>query len=82
MQFLEGQRLPLWIASLKGRGRKARVKATVKSKIQDDLPWNEHFCDGPRTSRVQSGPRDALLHMDLTVAFTRAFLPTLQARDP
>ncbi len=33
MQFLEGQRLPLWISSLKGRGRKARVKATVKD------PW-------------------------------------------
>src|SRR5258708_18567420 len=30
MQFLEGQRLPLWISSLKGRGRTARVKATVK----------------------------------------------------
>jgi predicted Ser/Thr protein kinase len=42
MQFLEGQRLPLWISSLKGRGRKARVKAMLEQCVRLDAFGLDH----------------------------------------
>ena len=52
MQFLEGQRLPLWIASLKGRGRKARVKATVKSMLEQCVRLDAYGLDHGELSRA------------------------------
>src|SRR6266436_1997785 len=42
MQFLEGQRLPLWISSLKGRGRKATVKAMLEQCVRLDAYGLDH----------------------------------------
>jgi putative serine/threonine protein kinase len=52
MQFLEGQRLPLWISSLKGRGRKARVKATVKAMLEQCVRLDAYGLDHGELSRA------------------------------
>src|SRR3989442_3232929 len=52
MQFLEGQRLPLWISNLKGRGRKARVKATIKALLQQCVRLDAYGLDHGELSRA------------------------------
>jgi len=52
MQFLEGQRLPLWISSLKGRGRKARVKTTVKALLEQCVRLDAYGLDHGELSRA------------------------------
>ena len=52
MQFLDGQRLPLWLSSLKGRGRKARVKATVKALLQQCVRLDAYGLDHGELSRA------------------------------
>src|SRR5947209_17203199 len=52
MQFLEGQRLPLWLSSLKGRGRKARVKATVKALLEQCARLDAYGLDHGELSRA------------------------------
>ena len=52
MQFLEGQRLPLWISSLKGRGRKARVKTTVKTLLEQCARLDAYGLDHGELSRA------------------------------
>jgi len=52
MQFLEGQRLPVWISSLKGRGRKARVKATVKALLEQCVRLDAYGLDHGELSRA------------------------------
>jgi len=52
MQFLDGQRLPLWISSLKGRGRKARVKATIKALLQQCVRLDTYGLDHGELSRA------------------------------
>ncbi|HVH16611.1 MAG TPA: serine/threonine protein kinase [Candidatus Angelobacter sp.] len=52
MQLLEGQRLPLWISSLKGRGRKARVKATVKALLEQCIRLDAYGLDHGELSRA------------------------------
>ena len=52
MQFLEGQRLPLWISSLKGRGRKARVKGTVKALLEQCVRLDAYGLDHGELSRA------------------------------
>jgi len=52
MQFLEGQRLPLWISSLKGRGRKARVKATIKALLEQCVRLDAYALDHGVLSRA------------------------------
>jgi len=52
MQFLEGQRLPLWISSLKGRGRKARVKSTVKALLEQCVTLDAYGLDHGELSRA------------------------------
>jgi predicted Ser/Thr protein kinase len=52
MQFLDGQRLPLWISSLKGRGRKARVKSTVKALLQQCVRLDAYGLDHGELSRA------------------------------
>ena len=52
MQFLDGQRLPLWISSLKGRGRKARVKVTVKALLEQCVRLDAYGLDHGELSRA------------------------------
>jgi putative serine/threonine protein kinase len=52
MQFLDGQRLPLWISNLKGRGRKARVKATVKAMLEQCARLDAYGLDHGELSRA------------------------------
>jgi predicted Ser/Thr protein kinase len=52
MQFLDGQRLPLWLSSLKGRGRKARVKATIKSLLEQSAMLDAYGLDHGELSRA------------------------------
>jgi putative serine/threonine protein kinase len=52
MQFLDGQRLPLWISSLKGRGRKARVKSTVKALLEQCARLDAYGLDHGELSRA------------------------------
>jgi putative serine/threonine protein kinase len=52
MQFLEGQRLPLWLSGLKGRGRKARVKATVKALLEQCARLDAYGLDHGELSRA------------------------------
>src|SRR5947199_6865670 len=68
MQFLEGQRLPLWISTLKGRGRKARVKATVKALLEQCVRLDAYGLDHGELSRahknvlVSKGDHPCILH--------------------
>ncbi|MEK6920139.1 MAG: serine/threonine protein kinase [Thermoproteota archaeon] len=34
MELVDGERLPLWLTGLRGRGRKSRVKATVRTLLE------------------------------------------------
>ena len=52
MQFLDGQRLPLWLSSLKGRGKKARVKATVKTLLEQCVRLDAYGLDHGELSRA------------------------------
>src|SRR6266705_1090584 len=52
MQFWDGQRLPVWLSSLRGRGRKARVKATVKSLLEQCAKLDAHGLDHGELSRA------------------------------
>jgi predicted Ser/Thr protein kinase len=52
MQFLDGQRLPLWISSLKGRGTKARVKATVRALLEQCVRLDAYGLDHGELSRA------------------------------
>jgi putative serine/threonine protein kinase len=52
MQFLDGQRLPLWLSSLKGRGRKARVKSTLKALLQQCAKLDAYGLDHGELSRA------------------------------
>ena len=52
MQFLDGQRLPLWLSSLKGRGRKARVKSTIKALLQQCAKLDAYGLDHGELSRA------------------------------
>ena len=52
MQFLDGQRLPLWVSSLRGRGRKARVKATIKAMLEQCVRLDAYGLDHGELSRA------------------------------
>ncbi len=52
MQFLEGQRLPLWLSNLKGRGRKARVKSTFRSLLEQSVRLDAIGLDHGELSRA------------------------------
>jgi putative serine/threonine protein kinase len=52
MQFLDGQRLPVWLSALKGRGRKARVKATVKALLEQCIKLDAYGLDHGELSRA------------------------------
>lgn len=58
MQFLEGQRLPLWLSNLKGRGRKSRVKSTVKNLLEQSFRLDAYGLDHGELSRA---PKNVLV---------------------
>jgi predicted Ser/Thr protein kinase len=52
MQFLDGQRLPLWLSGLKGRGRKSRVKGTIKALLEQCNRLDAYGLDHGELSRA------------------------------
>ncbi len=52
MQFLEGQRLPLWLSGLKGRGRKSRVKSTLRNLFDQCVKLDAYGLDHGELSRA------------------------------
>jgi putative serine/threonine protein kinase len=52
MEFVEGTRLPLWLGSLKGRGRKARLKATLASLLDQCFRLDQSRLDHGELSRA------------------------------
>jgi putative serine/threonine protein kinase len=52
MQFVDGQRLPSWLSSLKGRGRRARVRSTFKALFQQCARLDAYGLDHGELSRA------------------------------
>ena len=52
MEFVEGQQLPSWLASLKGRGRRARVRATFKALLEQCARLDAYGLDHGELSRA------------------------------
>src|SRR5713226_758110 len=52
MQFLEGHRLPLWLSTLKGRGRKSQVKSTLKNLLGQSVKLDAYSLDHGELSRA------------------------------
>lgn len=52
MEFVEGATLPLWLASLKGRGRKTRLKATLASLLDQCFRLDQAGLDHGELSRA------------------------------
>ena len=52
MELVEGLSLPLWIDSLKGRGRRARVRSVVKPLLEQCLRMDAYGLDHGELSRA------------------------------
>jgi len=52
MELVEGLSLPLWLESLKGRGRRARVRRVVKPLLEQCLRMDAHGLDHGELSRA------------------------------
>ena len=52
MQFVDGQRLPSWLSSLEGRGRRARVRSTFKELFQQCARLDAYGFDHGELSRA------------------------------
>jgi putative serine/threonine protein kinase len=52
MEFVEGLSLPLWLASLKGRGRRARVRSVVKPLLEQCVRMDAYGLDHGELSRA------------------------------
>jgi putative serine/threonine protein kinase len=52
MQFVNGQTLPPWISSLKGRGTRARVRSTFRSLLEQGARLDAHGLDHGELSRA------------------------------
>src|SRR3989475_8822135 len=52
MEFVEGLSLPLWLESLKGRGRRARVRGMVKPLLEQCLRMDAYGLDHGELSRA------------------------------
>ncbi len=52
MEFVEGATLPLWLASLKGRGRKARMKGALASLLDQCFRLDKAGLDHGELSRA------------------------------
>lgn len=52
MEFVEGLSLPLWLESLKGKGRKARVRGVLKPLLQQCVRMDAYGLDHGELSRA------------------------------
>jgi putative serine/threonine protein kinase len=52
MELVEGLSLPLWLESLKGRGRKARVRSVVKPLLEQCVKMDAYGLDHGELSRA------------------------------
>ena len=52
MKFVEGQTLPAWISGLKGRGRRARARATIRSLFRQCVKLDAYGLDHGELSRA------------------------------
>jgi len=52
MQFVDGQRLPSWLSSLEGRGRRARARTTFKELFQQCARLDAYGFDHGELSRA------------------------------
>jgi putative serine/threonine protein kinase len=52
MELVEGLSLPLWLDSLKGRGRRARVRSVVKPLLEQCLRMDAYGLDHGELSRA------------------------------
>ena len=52
MELVEGQRLPVWLSSLRGRGRKRRVKTTVRNLLEQCRKLDSTGLDHGELSRA------------------------------
>jgi putative serine/threonine protein kinase len=52
MEFVEGLSLPLWLGSLKGRGRRARVRSVVKPLLEQCVRMDTYGLDHGELSRA------------------------------
>ncbi len=52
MEFLKGQRLPVWLSSLKGRGRKSRVRSTFRNLLEQSVKLDAYGLDHGELSRA------------------------------
>jgi putative serine/threonine protein kinase len=52
MEFVEGLSLPLWLASLNGRGRRARVRSVVKPLLEQCVRMDAYGLDHGELSRA------------------------------
>lgn len=52
MKFFEGERLPSWISSLRGRGTRDRVRSTLKSLLEQCARLDAHGLDHGELSRA------------------------------
>jgi len=52
MELVEGLSLPLWLESLKGRGRRARVRRVVRPLLEQCLKMDAHGLDHGELSRA------------------------------
>ena len=52
MEFLNGQRLPIWLSGLKGRGRKGRVRSTFRNLLEQSVKLDAYGLDHGELSRA------------------------------
>lgn len=52
MELVEGQRLPIWLSGLKGRGRKPRVRMTVRTLLEQCRTLDHRGLDHGELSRA------------------------------
>src|SRR5947199_9610298 len=53
MQFVDGRRLPSWLSSLEGRGRRARVRSTFRTLFQQCVRLDAFWLDHGELTRAQ-----------------------------
>jgi predicted Ser/Thr protein kinase len=61
MELVEGLSLPLWLESLKGRGRRARVRGVVRALLEQCLRMDAYGLDHGELSRA---PKNVIVSSD------------------
>jgi putative serine/threonine protein kinase len=61
MELVEGLSIPLWLESLKGRGRRARVRSVVRALLEQCLRMDAYGLDHGELSRA---PKNVIVSSD------------------